>query len=46
MSKFEYVKAFYQMGLYSKDDVQLFVQSKDITQEQANEILASTTTAA
>lgn len=41
---FEGIKEYYQMGLYSKEDVQLFVQANYITQEQANEILASTTT--
>lgn len=38
---YKWVKKYYLMGLYSDEDLDIFVKSKDITEEQKAEIIAS-----
>ncbi|MCZ3746578.1 XkdX family protein [Limosilactobacillus vaginalis] len=39
---FEIYLSYYQMGLFTADDIALFVRAKDLTQEQADQILKPT----
>lgn len=36
---FEFYLNYYQIGLFTADDIKLFVRSKDLTQEEADKIL-------
>ena len=37
---YEIIKSYYDMGLFTKEDLQLFVDCGWITQEQMNEIIS------
>lgn len=38
---YKWIKKFYLMGLYTDEQLNVFVGSKDITEEQKQEIIAS-----
>lgn len=38
---YKWIKKFYLMGLYTDENLDVFVGSKDITEEQKQEIIAS-----
>lgn len=38
---YKWIKKFYLMGLYTDEQLNVFVRSKDITEEQKQEIIAS-----
>ena len=38
---YSYIKEYYQMGLYTDEQLQVFVDVKWITEEQKEEIIAS-----
>ena len=42
---YKWVKKFYLMGLYTDENLDVFVRSGDITEEQKKEIIASKKTA-
>lgn len=39
---FEIYLTYYNMGLFTADDINLFVRAKDLTQEEADKILKPT----
>ena len=41
---YKWVKKFYLLGLYTDENLDVFVRSGDITEEQKQEIIASKTT--
>ena len=41
---YKFIKKYYLMGLYSDTDLDIFVTSKDITEAQKTEIIASKVT--
>lgn len=42
---YKYIKEYYLLGLYTESDLDVFVKSKWITEEQKAEIIASKKTA-
>lgn len=38
---YKFIKKYYLMGLYLDEDLNIFVASKDITEDQKTEIIAS-----
>ena len=36
---FNFYKSYYEMGLFTAEDIKLFAEVNDLTQEQANQIL-------
>ena len=42
---YKFIKKYYLMGLYSDTDLDIFVTSKDISESQKTEIIASKVTA-
>lgn len=38
---YKWIKKFYLMGLYTDENLDVFIGSKDITEEQKQEIIAS-----
>lgn len=39
---FEIYELYYKMGLFTADDIKLFVEVNDLTQEEADKILGTT----
>lgn len=41
---YKWIKKFYVLGLYTEENLNLFVRIEDITEEQKKEIIVSKTT--